>query len=147
MKLSAIIGIVVGVLFIGSAFVPIGPYHSLGEANIVGGLWAFMLPTGWFGIMAGIVLVFHWKIGLKNRRLAYAMFAASLLLIALFLLQDVDFFLSLWHGGKAAEFDVDAQGLGGVSFFLGILGVFTSLFLMIMPSQKRSLEEKPLLEQ
>ena len=74
------------------------------------------------------------------------MFAASLLLLLLSRLQDVDYFLSLWHGRKAAEFDVDAQGLGGTSFFLGILGVFIILFLILTPSQKRILEEKPNLQ-
>jgi hypothetical protein len=132
MRLTCVIGVVFGLLFFVSAFVPIGPYHSLAGEDIVGGLWNFMLPTGWFGLVAGIVLVFHGRIGLKNRRLAIVLFAFSLLLMALFLLQDVDYFLSLWHGGRAVEFDVDHQGLGSVSFFLGIAGVFTSLLLMAL---------------
>jgi hypothetical protein len=48
-KLKSLIGVIVGLLFIASAFVPLGNYHFEGEANIVGILWNFMLPTGWFG--------------------------------------------------------------------------------------------------
>ncbi len=47
MKLQNFLGIIVGLLLIASAFVPLGPYHFEGEANITGVLWNFVLPTGW----------------------------------------------------------------------------------------------------
>jgi hypothetical protein len=50
--------IILGVLFVGSAFVPLGSYHFVGEANIIGVLWNFMLPTGWLALIFGVILIF-----------------------------------------------------------------------------------------
>jgi len=131
MKLKNLLGLIVGGLFIVSAFVPLGGYHFEGEANIIGVLWNFMLPSGWFGIIVGILLILHNKIGLKNKRLAYVMFTAGLLSVALFFLQDVDYFLGLWNG-VCGDFDVDGKWfLTPVSFYLGLLGVFASLLVAI----------------
>jgi hypothetical protein len=130
-KLRNLIGVIAGLLFVASAFVPLSAYHFEGEANIVGVLWNFMLPTGWFSIIAGAALIFHEKIGLKNKWLAYALFVASLLLIVLFLLEDVDYFLGLWHGVKG-DFDVEGRWLlTPVSLYLGATGVLTSSALMV----------------
>ena len=133
MNLRNLIGTIVGLLFILSAFVPIASYHFEGEANIVGVLWNFMLPTGWFAIIAGTTLLLRERIGLKNKRLAYAMLAASLLLIVLYLIQDVDYLLGLWHEVKG-DFDLEG-GIRGVPFFLGIAGIFASLLLITMRNE------------
>lgn len=133
MKLWTLVGIVFGFLFIASAFVPLGPYHNEGGLDISGTLWNFMLPTGWLGIISGVILLLHEAVGMKSKLLAYAIFTTSLLLILLFLLQDADYFISLWNGVSGLDFDVDAQWfLAPVSFYLGIIGVFTSLLLMIL---------------
>lgn len=134
MKLWTLVGLVFGFLFIVSAFIPLGPYHYEGELDISGTLWNFMLPTGWFGVIFGFILLLNKQIGL-NKFLAYAIFTFSLLLILLFLLQDADYFISLWHGVSGLDFDVDAQWfLAPVSFYLGMAGVFTSLCLMMWRS-------------
>jgi hypothetical protein len=129
-NLRNLLGTIVGLLFILSAFVPMASYHFEGGANIVGVLWNFMLPTGWFAIIAGTTLLLRERIGLKNKRLACAMLAASLLLIVLYLIQDVDYLLGLWHGVRG-DFDLEG-GIRGVPLFLGIAGIFASLLLMAM---------------
>jgi uncharacterized membrane protein YozB (DUF420 family) len=117
-KAENLSGLIVGVLFVVSAFVPLGSYHFEGEAKIIGILWNFMLPTGWFGILVGVLLILRNKIGLKNKRSAYVMFTAGLLSIVLFIVQDVDYFLCLWNGVNG-DFDVDGKWfLTPVSLYL-----------------------------
>ena len=138
MNLRNLLGEIGGLLFILSAFAPLASYHFEGEANIVGVLWNFMLPTGWFAIIVGVALLLHKRIGLKNKRLAYAMLAASLFLLSLSLLQglglllDVDYLLGLLHGVKG---DFDLQGSMAVPLFLGIAGILASLLLMAIRSE------------
>jgi hypothetical protein len=139
MKLRNFIDIMFGLLFIASAFIPLGPYHHEGGLDIAGTLWNFMLPTGWLGIVIGVGLLLNGRIGLKNKRLAYVMFLVSLLLIVVFLLQDADYFLSLWHG-VSTNFDVDAQWfLAPASAYLGILGAFTGLSLILIPNHNTTM--------
>lgn len=45
-------------------------YHFEGKVLIAGILWNFMLPTGWFAIVAGVVLLFHNRIGLKKQTIS-----------------------------------------------------------------------------
>ncbi|MBE3116316.1 hypothetical protein IMZ68_03850 [Candidatus Bathyarchaeota archaeon] len=140
MNLRNLLAAIVGVLFILSAFVPLASYHFEGEASIIGVLWNFMLPTGWFTIAAGAVLLFHKRIGLKNKRLAYAMLAVSLFLLIISILQglglllDVDYLLGLLHGVKG---DFDLQGSMAVPLFLGIAGIFASLMLIATGHSER----------
>jgi hypothetical protein len=129
-KLKKFIGIIVGLLFIVSAFIPLGPYHFEGEANITGALWNFMVPTGWLAIIVGVVLLFHMKLGLENKRLALFMFVAGLLVIV-FRFQDVDYFLGLWHGVKG-DFDVESWLLTPAPFITALTGVFAGLLLLII---------------
>lgn len=129
MELKKFVGPVFGLLLLASAFVPLAAYHGLGDVTITGTLWSFMLPTGWFSIIAGVVLLIHQKIGLKNKRLTYALFLISVFLVLLFLLQDVDYYLSLWHGIEPTNFDVDQILLAYVSLPLAALGIFASLLL------------------
>jgi hypothetical protein len=138
-NLQNVIGIVFGLLFIASAVIPVGPYHSLGETNITGVLWNFMLPTGWLGIAIGVGLLLNERIGLNDKQLAYGMFAVSLLLLLAFLLQDVDYFLSFWHGINT-NFDVNSQWfLAPASAYLGIFGSFTSLLLILIPNHNTTM--------
>jgi hypothetical protein len=136
-NLRNLIGTILGLLFTLSAFVPMASYHFEGEANIVGVLWNLMLPTGWFAIIAGTILLLHERIGLKNKRLAYAILAASLILIALSLLQglllDVDYLLGLWHGVKG-DFDFESRS-NAVPLFLGMAGIFASLLLITIRNE------------
>lgn len=140
MNLRNLLVIIMGLLFVLSAFIPLASYHFEGEANIIGLLWNFMLPTGWFSIIAGIVLLFHRRIGLKKPRLAYAMLAAGLFLLILSLLQglsllvDVDWLLGVLHGIKG---DFDLQGSLAVPIFLGMANVFVSFVLMITGYNER----------
>ena len=127
MKLKNFVSLIIGFLILALAFVPIGAYHGLGDMDISGTLWNFMLPTGWLSIITGIVLLIHKRISLKNKRLAYVMFSFSLLLLMLFLLQDVDYHLSLWHGIKDSNFDVDSFILTYVSAFTLILSTIAGL--------------------
>ncbi len=136
MSLRNLLVAIVGLLFVLSAFAPLGSYHFMGKALVSGILWNFMLPTGWVAIAAGAVLLFHKRIGLENQRLAYAMLAASLFLLVISLLQglglllDVDAFLGLLHG---VEGDFDLQGSMAVPLFLGMTGIFVSIMLIAMP--------------
>ena len=130
MRLRNFVSPIIGFLLLASAFAPIGAYHGLGDMDISGTLWNFMLPTGWFSTITGIVLLIHERIKLKNKRLAFIMFSFSLLSIMLFLLQDVDYHLSLWHGIKTTNFDVDSFILAYVSAFTAILSTFAGLFLI-----------------
>ena len=91
-----------------------------------------MLPTGWFAIMVGAILLLRERIGLRNKRLAYVILVASLTLIALSMFQglllDVDYVLGLLHGVKG-DFDFESRS-NAFFFFLGIAGIFASLLLM-----------------
>lgn len=63
------------------------------------------------------------------------MLAASLLLLTLSLLQglglllDVDWLLGVLHGVRG---DFDLQGSMAVPLYLGIVGIFASLLVMVM---------------
>ena len=128
-KLQSLVARSVGSLFVASAFVPLASYHFVGEANIVGLLWNFMLPTGWFSLAAGIFLLLHNRIGLNGKRLGYTILAASLFLLVLFLLEDIDYFLSLWHG-VSGDYDLEGMILGPVSIGLGLIGVSVGALLI-----------------
>lgn len=130
LKLRTVVIPLFGLLLIASAFVPIGAYHGLGDIDVSGILWNFILPTGWFGIIAGIGLLFFDRIRLNNKRLADVIFLISLLLMMLSLLQDVDYHLSLWHGVKTTNFDVDSFILANVSVILSLLGTCVGLLLI-----------------
>ena len=129
MEFQNFVGIIVGLLLIASAFVPLGPYHFVGEADITGVLWNFMLPTGWLSLIFGVILLFHMRLGIKNMRLAMLILVASGSII-IFRFQDVDYFLSLWHGVNG-EFDVDRHEVSIFPFVVAILGFFASFFVMI----------------
>lgn len=133
-------GRIVGLLLICSAFIPIGPYHSEGGTDLSGFLWNFMLPTGWFGLIAGISLLFHEKIGLREKRLNYAVFGAGLILVALRML-NVDYFIGLCSGAKGLEFDVEGYGFL-LTFFVALITMFASFFLLAIPTPYPS-EGKP----
>jgi hypothetical protein len=60
---------------------------------------------------------------LKNKGLAFSMFAASISVIILFPLQDVDYFIGLWPGMKG---DFDLEKSVAVPFFLGTAGILAS---------------------
>ena len=105
-----------------------------------GFLWNFMLPTGWFGLIAGISLLFHEKIGLREKRLIFAMFGAGLILVALRML-NVDYFLGLWSSTKGLEFDVEGYGFL-FTFFVALITMFVSFFLLAIPTPYPS-EKKP----
>ena len=128
MKLQNYLGIILGMLFVASAFVPIGAYHFLGVANITGVLWNIMLPTGWLALIVGVVLLFHMRLGLENKRLSFFMFVASASII-IFRFLDVDLFLGLWHGVKG-NFDVD--GRVPIPFVIALVSLLASIFLMII---------------
>jgi len=124
-----LIGKIVGLLFIMSAFAPIAGYH-LENTNVPvwGTLWNFMLPTGWFSLIAGIcLLLLNRRKELKNKWLSFAMIAASISVIALIIVQDVDYFIGLWLGIKG---DFDLEGTINVPFFLGVTAIFASLLLL-----------------
>ena len=139
-SLRNFLGALVGLLFVLSAFVPLASYHFEGKALISGILWNFMLPTGWFAVVAGAVLLFHKRSGLKGKRLAYAMLAAGLLLLVLSLLQglgllvNVDWLLGVLHGVRG---DFDLQGSMAVPIFFGVAVMFASLLLIIHGKNER----------
>ena len=123
-----------GLLFILSAFVPLAGYHlESTDIPVWGTVWNFMLPTGWFSIIAGVCLLLLSKRSeLKNKWLALAIFTVSISLLIVFFLQDADYFIGLWLGTKG---DFDLEGQIAVPFFLGIAGIFSSLVLMTMRSK------------
>ena len=132
--------IILGLLFVASAFVPLGPYHFVGEVNIVGVLWNFMLPTGLLALIFGIILIFHKNLGLENKKLVLFLGIASLLIIV-FRFQDVDYFLSLYHG-ITGEFDVDRHAISIFPFGVALVSLLASFLVMI--AQNNKLESKEL---
>ena len=129
MKLQNLVPRIVGSLFVASAFVPLASYHFEGEPYIFGFLWNLMLPTGWLAVTAGAVMLLHQRIGLSKKQLVYVMLASGLLLMLLFRLQDVDYFLGLWHGVQG-NFDTEKMTLTLAAFLVGIMGILGSLFLV-----------------
>lgn len=95
-----------------------------------------MLPTGWFGIVAGTSLLFHEKMGLREKRLIYAIFGAGIVLIALRML-NVDYFIGLWSGAEGVEFDVEGYGFL-ITFCVALTTIFASLFLLAIPNSHPS---------
>ncbi len=135
MKFQNFIAIIVGLLLIASAFVPLGPYHFEGKADITGVLWNFMLPTGWLALIFGFVLLFHMRLGIKNMRLAMFILVASGSVI-FFRFQDVDYFLSLWHGVNG-DFDVDRHAVSIFPFIVEIVGLIASFLVMISQNHSK----------
>ena len=132
LKFKNYIGIAVGLLFIASALVPVGGYH-LRSSNVPvwGILWGFMVPTGWYCIVVGFVLLFHKRLRLESKRLALVMFAAGLLFFPLVFRQDIDYFLGLWRG-VSGDFDlVGPRWLIALHYSGALTGLFTSLSVMI----------------
>ena len=134
LKFRNYIGIVVGLLFIASSLVPVGVYHHEGAANITGVLWNFMIPTGWLHIVIGVILLFHKRLGLENKRLAFVMFAAGLLFYPLLLRQNVDYWLGLWRG-VTGDYDVESFGFLKLMlyfpFCVALTSILASLLVMI----------------
>ena len=131
-KFKNYIGIAVGLLFIASALVPVGGYH-LRSSNVpvLGILWGFMVPTGWYCIVVGGVLLFHKRLRLENKRLALVMFAAGLLFFPLVFRQNVDYWLGLWRG-VSGNFDVESSRWLLASIpFVALTSIFASLLAMI----------------
>ena len=133
LKFRNYLGVAVGLLFLAYALVPIGGYHLEGTMGIHGTLWHFMVPTGWYCIAVGVVLLFHRRLGLENRRLAYILFAAGLFIVPLLFRQNVDFWLGLWRG-VAGDYDVEAPTWLLTPFImLAATGIFTSLLVWKNP--------------
>jgi len=131
LKFRNYLGVAVGFLFLAYALVPIGGYQLRGTMGIHGTLWHFMVPTGWYCIAVGVVLLFHRRLGLENMRLAYILFAAGLFIIPLLFRQNVDYWLGLWRG-VSGDYDVEAPKWLLVPFLmLAATGIFTSLSVMI----------------
>jgi hypothetical protein len=123
-----------GLLFTISAILPLGAYHFIGAADVVGILWNFMIPTGWFSFVLGAVILFRQKIGLTNIGLSYLFLIGGLVLVLLVFLGD-DYFLGLWTG-FSGNYDVDNRL--PVPFWSGVVGVFAGLLLKISPKKKAS---------
>jgi len=135
------IGIVVGLLFIASSLVPVGVYHHEGEANITGVLWNFMIPTGWFYMLVGAVLIFHKRLGLENKRLAFVMFVAGLLFYPLLLRQNVDYWLGLWRG-VTGDYDVESIGFLKLMLYFPFCVALTSMVASLLVITLRATETK-----
>ena len=134
-KFRNYIGIVVGFLFIASALVPVGGYHlRSSDVHVTGVLWNFMIPTGWLYMLVGAVLIFHKRLGLENKRLAFTMFVAGLLFYPLLLRQNVDYWLGLWRG-VTGDYDVESFGFLKLMlyfpFCVALTSIFASLLVMI----------------
>ena len=138
LKFKNYIGIAVGLLFIASALVPVGGYH-LRSSNVpvLGILWGFMVPTGWYCIVVGVVLLFHKRLRLENKRLALVMFAAGLLFFPIVFRQDIEYFLGLWRG-VSGDFDLEGpRWLIALHYSGALIGLFVSLLVMLEKDQRR----------
>ena len=134
MHSKTFVGIIVGLLFLVYALVPLGGYHLEGTMGVTGTLWHFMVPTGGYCIAVGVVLLFHRRLGLENRRLAYILFAAGLFIIPLLFRQNVDYWLGLWRG-VTGDYDVDGpKWLLTPFLMLAATGIFTSLLVWKNPT-------------
>lgn len=129
-------------LFIASALFPLGGYHLEGAMGITGTLWNFMVPTGWFYMVVGVVLLFHKRLRLENKRLVLVMFAAGLLFFPLIFRQDVDYFLGLWRG-VTGDFDVESpKWLLAIPFNVALTSIFASLLVLILPNHNSDLRRR-----
>ena len=129
LKFRNYIGVAVGLLFIASALVPIGGYHlRSSDVPVRGILWNFMVPTGWFYLIIGVVLLSHKR--LENKRLALVMFVAGLLFFPLLVRQNVDYWLGLWRG-VTGDYDVESFGFLKFPFCVGLTSISASLLVMI----------------
>ena len=134
------LGVAVGLLFIASALVPLGGYHLEGAADITGALWHFMVPTGWYSIAVGVVLLFHKRLGLENRRLAYILFAAGLFIVPLLFRQNVDYWLGVWRG-ITGNYDVESTRWLLASIpFVALTSIFASLLVWTNPTNNSDQE-------
>ena len=144
LKFRKYLGIAVGLLFIASALVPLGGYHlEISDVHVTGVLWNFMLPTGLLYIVAGVVLLFHKRLRLEKKRLAFVMFAAGLLFFPLLYRQDVDYWLGLWRG-VAGNFNVESYGWRLLLYFpftVALTSIFASLLVWINPIHNSGQEQ------
>jgi hypothetical protein len=134
-------GAILGLLFILSAFAPMASYRFKSEVPIVGVLRNLILPTGWFGIIAGTTVLLYKRIGLKNKGLIYAVLVISIILIILSLFQGlflyVDYLVGLLHGVEG-DFDFESRS-NAVPLFLGILSIFTGILLVMIRDKPEKL--------
>jgi len=114
-----------------------GVYHHEGAVGITGVLWNFMIPTGWFYMLVGVVLLFHKRLRLENKRSAFVMFVAGLLFYPLLLRQNVDYWLGLWRG-VAGSYDVKSlkafewlRLMFYFPFYVGLTSIFAGLLVLI----------------
>jgi len=93
-----------------------------------------MIPTGWLHIVIGVILLFHKRLGLENKRLAFVMFVAGLLFYPLLLRQNVDYWLGLWRG-TTGDYDVESFGVLKLMlyfpFCVALTSILASLLVMI----------------
>jgi len=142
LKFRNYLGIAVGLLFIASALVPIGGYHlRSSDVPVRGILWNFMVPTGWFYLIIGIVLLFHKRLGLENKRLAFIMFAAGLLFFPLLVRQNVDYWLGLWRG-VTGDYDVESFGFLKLMLYFPFCVALTSMLASLLVITLRATETK-----
>jgi len=132
------LGIAIGLLFIASALVPLGGYRlESSDVHVTGVLWNFMMPTGLLYIVAGVVLLFHKRLRLEKKRLAFVMFAAGLLFFPLYFGLNVDYWLGLWRG-VAGNFDVESKGWRLMLYFplcVALTSMFASLLVWRNPAR------------
>ena len=127
------LGVVVGLLFLAYALVPLGGYQLVGADGVARILWHFMVPTGWYCLVVGVILLFHRRLGLENRRLAYVLFATGLFIIPLLFQQNIEYWLGLWSG-VSGNFDIEAPRWLLTPFLvLAATGIFTSLLVWKKP--------------
>jgi peptidoglycan/LPS O-acetylase OafA/YrhL len=100
MNLSHLIVVIVGLLFVLSAFIALADYHLVGTDTIVEGtLYNFMLPTGWFSIIAGVFLLLLNRRNKLNKWLSLAIFAVMHLSDNSFpITETLNYFIGLWLG-------------------------------------------------
>lgn len=114
-----------GMVFVASAFSPVAAYHFLGEADVTGVVWNFMLPVGWFSLVLGFMIIVHQMMGMHTRTLGSLLVVGSLMMF-LFNFIKADCILGFWTG-TVGDFDTD--NYLPITFWTAIIGIFVGLLL------------------
>ncbi len=112
----------VAVLFLISAFLPLGVFHTLEEPSTSGGLFNILLPSGWVALIAFVLLFFFEK--RINSRIV--LLSCSLLILGLLLVQPKKAMLSLLLG--AEDIDIDFYNFI-LPFLIALVGIVISFII------------------
>ena len=121
-------------------FAPFGVYHSRVEPYIVGSLWGFHLPVGYFALALGILVIFFpEKILARNYSFGATMVVIGLLLLLSLYLFSKEYSINLMHGTSfsRSQIDIDYPIGNIVTVFLALFSIIAGLAARMSAMIKR----------